>query len=227
MRVLCAHRRGPSGVAGWTARIERWLAESIDGYAADGPWYTGRPLLVTENDYGLRLYNGDTGVIVRSPTRCAVAAFRRAGSIFEISPRRIAAVDTVHAMTIHKSQGSQFDTVAVVLPEPTSPILTRELLYTAVTRAQRRVIVVGSQQSVQTAVVRPIARATGLREHCGPSRLTFKEEHQPPRLDRARHCRLASGLLAPMALAELGQRVLGELIAANHRDLAVRERPQC
>ncbi len=103
-------------------------------------------MLVTENDYGLRLYNGDTGVIVRSPTRGVVAAFQRAGSIVEISPRRIAAVDTVHAMTIHKSQGSQFDTVAVVLPEPTSPILTRELLYTAVTRAQRRVIVVGSQR---------------------------------------------------------------------------------
>ena len=164
MRVLCAHRRGPSGVAGWTAQIERWLAESIDGYAVDGPWYIGRPLLVTENDYGLRLYNGDTGVIVRSPTRGVVAAFQRAGSIIEISPRRIAAVDTVHAMTIHKSQGSQFDTVAVVLPEPTSPILTRELLYTAVTRAQRRVIVVGSEQSVHAAVERPIARATGLRE---------------------------------------------------------------
>ena len=107
---------------------------------------------------------GDTGVIVRSPTRGVVAAFQRAGSIIEISPRRIAAVDTVHAMTIHKSQGSQFDTVAVVLPEPSSPILTRELLYTAVTRAQRRVIVVGSEQSVHAAVVRPIGRATGLRE---------------------------------------------------------------
>ena len=67
MRVLCAHRRGPYGVTGWTAHIERWLAESIDGYAADGLWYIGRPLLVTANDYALRLYNGDTGVIVRSP----------------------------------------------------------------------------------------------------------------------------------------------------------------
>ena len=146
MRVLCAHRRGPSGVAGWTAQIERWLAESIDGYADDGPWYVGRPLLVTTNDHALRLYNGDTGVVVRTPTHGVVAAFERGGSIVEISPRRIAAVDTVHAMTIHKSQGSQFDAVAVVLPEPTSPILTRELLYTAVTRAQRHLIVVGERR---------------------------------------------------------------------------------
>ena len=149
--------------------IERWLAESIEGYAADGPWYVGRPLLVTTNDHALRLYNGDTGVVVRTPTHGVVAAFERGGSIVEISPRRIAAVDTVHAMTIHKSQGSQFDAVAVVLPEPTSAILTRELLYTAVTRAQRHLILVGSAESVRAAVARPIARATGLRERLWPT----------------------------------------------------------
>ena len=131
MRVLCAHRRGPYGVTGWTAHIERWLAEAIDGYAAGGPWYVGRPLLVTANDYALRLYNGDTGVIV-APRRRRRRRLRAGGTTVEISPRRISAVDTVHAMTIHKSQGSQFDAVAVVLPDPTSPILTRELLYTAV-----------------------------------------------------------------------------------------------
>ena len=116
IRVLCAHRRGPYGVAGWTAQIERWLAERSTATPPTARWYVGRPLLVTENDYGLRLFNGDTGVVVRSPTHGAVAAFERAGSIVEISPRRLAAVDTVHAMTIHKSQGSQFDTVAVVCP---------------------------------------------------------------------------------------------------------------
>ena len=171
VRVLCAHRLGPSGVAGWTAQIERWLAESIDGYAADGLWYIGRPLLVTANDHVLRLYNGDTGVIVRSPIHGVVAAFPHAGTIVELSPRRISDIDTVHAMTIHKSQGSQFETVAVVLPEPDSPILTRELLYTACTRAQQRLIVVGTEESIDTAVTRPITRATGLRErlwHDGP-----------------------------------------------------------
>ena len=118
---------------------------------------------MTANDYALRLYNGDTGVVVRRPGG-VVAAFQRGGAVVELSPRRLAAVDTVHAMTIHKSQGSQFDAVAVVLPEPTSPILTRELLYTAVTRARRHVTVIASEDSVRRAVGRPIARATGLRE---------------------------------------------------------------
>ena len=101
---------------------------------------------------------------MRGRRRRAVAAFERGGTVVEISPRRIAAVETVHAMTIHKSQGSQFGTVAVVLPEPTSPILTRELLYTAVTRAQEHLVVVGGEERVRAAVGRPIARATGLRD---------------------------------------------------------------
>jgi exodeoxyribonuclease V alpha subunit len=80
-----------------------------------------------------------------------------------VSPARLGAVDTVFAMTVHKGQGSQFDTVAVVLPPPSSPLLTRELLYTAVTRARRQAILVGTEASVRTAVTRPIARASGLR----------------------------------------------------------------
>ena len=165
MRVLCAHRRGPYGVTGWTAQ-HRALARRVDRRLR-----RRRPVVRSAgrcsspaNDYALRLYNGDTGVIVRS------AAARRRRRLparrldVEISPRRIAAVDTVHAMTIHKSQGSQFDAVAVVLPEPTSPILTRELLYTAVTRARRHLIVLGTEESVAASTARPIARATGLRE---------------------------------------------------------------
>ena len=163
-RVLCAHRRGPSGVATWMPRIESWLGGAVAGYAADGPWYVGRPLLVTENDHAIRLYNGDTGVVVTSPTGRPAAAFERQGEIVTFSPSRLAAVETVHAMTIHKSQGSQFDTAAVVLPDPESPILTRELLYTAVTRAENRLILAGSEAAVRAAVSRPIARASGLRE---------------------------------------------------------------
>jgi len=90
--------------------------------------------------------------------------FERRGELVEVSPTRLAAVETVHAMTVHKSQGSQFESVAVLLPDPTSPILTRELLYTAVTRARQRLILVGGESSVRTAVERPIARASGLRE---------------------------------------------------------------
>jgi exodeoxyribonuclease V alpha subunit len=91
------------------------------------------------------------------------AAFARAGGVVAISPSRLGAVDTVHAMTVHKSQGSQFDAVAVVLPEPGSPVLTRELLYTAVTRARSSLTVVGTEASLRAAVARPVARASGLR----------------------------------------------------------------
>jgi exodeoxyribonuclease V alpha subunit len=162
-RVLCAHRRGEHGVATWMDRIEGWLAEEIDGFGAGGRWYVGRPLLVTENDYGLRLYNGDTGVVVATAPGRVSAAFERRGQVLEFRPTRLAAVDTVYAMTVHKSQGSQFDTAAVLLPAPTSLVLTRELLYTAVTRARSRLILVGTEATVRAAVARPVARASGLR----------------------------------------------------------------
>ena len=162
-RVLCAHRRGPQGVATWTARIEGWLASEPGELAMDGRWYAGRPLLVTENDYELRLYNGDTGVIVQTTPDRVSAAFERRGEILEVSPTRLSAVDTVYAMTIHKSQGSQFDTAAVLLPAPTSRILTRELLYTAATRARELLIMAGTEEAIRAAVGRPVARASGLR----------------------------------------------------------------
>jgi exodeoxyribonuclease V alpha subunit len=163
-RVLCAHRRGPHGVATWTARIEGWLASSIEGFDPQERSYVGRPLLVTENDYELRLYNGDTGVVVAAGDDGdrVSAVFERRGEILEFSPTRLDAVDTVYAMTVHKSQGSQFDTAAVLLPAVSSRILTRELLYTAVTRARRGLILVGTEAAVRAAVGRPIARASGL-----------------------------------------------------------------
>ena len=162
-RVLCAHRRGPYGVETWTDRIERWLASEVEGFGAEGQWYVGRPLLVTENDYGLRLYNGDTGVVVATAQGRVSAAFERRGEVIEFSPSRLAAVDSVYAMTVHKSQGSQFAAAAVLLPDPTSHILTRELLYTAVTRARERLILAGTEEAVRVAVSRPVARASGLR----------------------------------------------------------------
>ncbi len=163
VRILCAHRLGPRGVAAWIAEAERWLAGAIDDYGTGGRWYPGRPLLVTQNDYSLGLYNGDVGVIVRTADGRPAAAFERQGEIVLLSPSRLDSVETVHAMTIHKSQGSQFDTVAVVLPDPAARILTRELLYTAVTRAQRQVLLIGGEASVRAAVDRPVARASGLR----------------------------------------------------------------
>ena len=154
-RVLCAHRRGPYGVATWAARIEARLAR------LEGEWYAGRPLLATANDYSIGLFNSDTGVVVAHADGL-VAAFERTGRVLEIPPSRLSAVETVYAMTVHKSQGSQFDTAAVVVPPPGSRLLTRELLYTAVTRARTRLIVAGTEEAVRAAVARPVARASGL-----------------------------------------------------------------
>jgi exodeoxyribonuclease V alpha subunit len=161
-RLLCAHRRGPYGVSDWTSRIQGWLAPHIEDIEQRD--YVGRPLLVTENDYELGLYNGDTGVIVEGAGERPAAAFERGGEVLRFSPLRLGAVDTAYAMTIHKSQGSQFDTAAVLLPAASSRILTRELLYTAVTRARRELILVGTEEAVRQAVARPVARASGLGE---------------------------------------------------------------
>jgi exodeoxyribonuclease V alpha subunit len=165
-RLLCAHRSGPYGVARWSAEIERWLAEALPGYGEDGEWYLGRPLLVSANDYELGLFNGDTGVVVQSPDGPRVA-FPRGSSAVLFAPVRLDAVQTVHAMTVHRAQGSQFGCVSVVLPPADSPLLTRELLYTATTRATRRVQVFGTEEAVRRAVQRPANRASGLRNRLG------------------------------------------------------------
>ncbi len=156
-RVLCAHRRGPWGVTRWTAEIERWL-----GGTSTQPWYPGRPVLVTANDYDTGLFNGDTGVVVQRPEGLRVA-FARGGEPTLHPPSRLSEVATVHAMTVHRGQGSQFGRVTVVLPPADSPLLTRELLYTAVTRAREFVRIVGTEDAVRAAVERPVARASGLR----------------------------------------------------------------
>lgn len=166
-RVLCGHRRGPYGAAWWGAEIERRLAADTRAPAGPGEaWYPGRPVLVTANDYDTGLFNGDTGVVVCTPSGPRVA-FARGGVPVLISPARLADVQTVHAMTVHRAQGSQFASVTVVLPPAESPLLTRELLYTAITRARERVRVVGSEAAVRAAVARPVARASGLRHRLG------------------------------------------------------------
>ncbi len=168
-RLLCAHRRGPYGVSDWTSRVQAWLSAELEHLDREQRDYVGRPLLVTENDYELGLYNGDTGVIVDTGAEGGRAVFERGGELLRFSPLRLGAVETVYAMTVHKSQGSQFDTAAVVLPSVESRILTRELLYTAVTRARRELILVGTEATVREAVARPVARASGLRERLWPA----------------------------------------------------------
>jgi exodeoxyribonuclease V alpha subunit len=161
-RVLCAHREGPYGVARWSQQVVAWLAAELPGYGSDGPWYRGRPLLVTLNDYQAGLYNGDTGVVVDVDGR-PLAAFRRAGEAVLFPTSRLSDVQTLHAMSVHKSQGSQFGSVTLVLPSPDSPLLTRELFYTAITRAERHVRIIGTAAALRTAISRPIRRASGRR----------------------------------------------------------------
>ncbi|HET8559239.1 MAG TPA: exodeoxyribonuclease V subunit alpha [Marmoricola sp.] len=160
-RLLCAHREGPWGVGGWNDLVERWLQEH-DGRDWLPDHYGGRPLIVNANDYGLRLWNGDTGVVVGDDASERWALFDDGAAGRRLSLARLSDVTTAHAMTVHRSQGSQFDTVTVLLPEEDSLLLTRELFYTALTRARSSVRVVGSEQSVRAAVHRRALRATGL-----------------------------------------------------------------
>lgn len=159
-RMLCAHRRGPFGAAYWNRQVERWLSEQTDTplWAA---WYAGRPVLVTANDYGLGLLNGDTGIAVLRDGGLRVVMSASAGPI-ELATSRLADIETMHAMTIHKSQGSQAREVTVLLPPTDSRLLTRELLYTAVTRARDKVRLIGSSDQVRAAIERRATRATGL-----------------------------------------------------------------
>lgn len=159
-RLLCAHRDGPYGVRHWNRRIEHWLtAETGDPLFERA--YVGRPLLVTANDHQLGVYNGDSGVIVLTPAgpRAVIAA---SDGPRDLAPSRLGDVETMHAMTIHKSQGSQADVVTVLLPDEDSRLLSRELFYTAVTRARSQVRVVGSEAAIRAAIGRRAQRASGL-----------------------------------------------------------------
>jgi exodeoxyribonuclease V alpha subunit len=162
-RLLCAHRRGPYGVARWSQQVERWLAAAVDGFQPDREWYLGRPLIITANDYELGLFNGDTGVVIDGGSAGPIAVFARGTDLVEVAPSRLDAVQTVHALTVHRAQGSQFARVSVHLPPPESPLLTRELLYTAITRARESVRVLGTEISIRAAIDRPVVRASGLQ----------------------------------------------------------------
>jgi exodeoxyribonuclease V alpha subunit len=164
VRVLCAVRDGTLGVHTVGQTVERWVAAADPRLRITDEWYVGRPVLVTRNDYDLGLMNGDVGVTLdRAGTR--VVAFQLAdGTINEIPAIRVADCETVWAMTIHKSQGSQFTHAIVVLPARENDIVTRELVYTGVTRAAEMATIVAAPDRLAAAVARPVRRATGLRE---------------------------------------------------------------
>lgn len=162
LRTLCAHREGDHGVSEWNRLVERSLA-----LRAGDLWYVGRPLMVTRNDRELDLWNGELGVVLRSGGTVRALFPGRDGRARLVPTVRLSAIETVHAMTIHKSQGSEFDHVVVVLPPAGSRLLTRELLYTAVTRARTQVTLVGSEAALRGGLARTAARASGLEERLG------------------------------------------------------------
>ncbi|GGB24017.1 RecBCD enzyme subunit RecD [Flexivirga endophytica] len=164
-RLLCAQRTGPRGVRWWNHLVDEWLSEAT-GDPLWEPMYVGRPILVTRNDYALGVHNGDTGVVMGGDG-AAVAQIGTAAGPVPIAASRLSDIETMHAMTIHKSQGSEAGAITVLLPQEESPLLTKELLYTAVTRAQRHVTIVGSEETVRAAVTAQIRRATGLRRRLG------------------------------------------------------------
>jgi exodeoxyribonuclease V alpha subunit len=163
-RLLCVHRHGPHGALSWAARIERWLRAELPEPEAGSPRYPGMALAMTRNAPELGLHSGDSGVVVRSADGTLQAVFDAGARQIAIAPSRLADVEPLFAQTVHGSQGSEFDTTAVLLPEAESPLLCRELLYTAVTRAQRRLVLAGGEAALRKALARPAGRASTLRE---------------------------------------------------------------
>ena len=165
-RVLCAVREGEWGAAGLNQAIERALV--LEGLPSkQGEWYEGRPVLVTRNDAGLGVFNGDIGITLKPPTRGDPlrAYFMDGQAVRSVAVSRLAHVETAFAMTVHKSQGSEFAHTVLVLPRDPSRVLTRELVYTGITRAREAfTLVTGRSAALADALAHPTQRASGLLE---------------------------------------------------------------
>ena len=164
-RVLCSLRTGPYGVESLNGAIEKILREErlVTGTQTT---YAGMPILITQNDYQLRLYNGDIGILLPDPTNGSLLAWfiGEDGGIRRVPPARLPEYEPAFVMTVHKSQGSEFDNVLLILPDKESPVLTRELIYTGLTRARSRVEVWFQESVLRAAIARTIQRGSGLRD---------------------------------------------------------------
>lgn len=166
-RILAALRSGPRGVTGLNELVEGWIEDR--GHAVRDLWYHLRPVLVTANDPATALHNGDVGVCFRADDVARVWFPGPGDRLRSVTPARLPSHETAWAMTVHKAQGSEFDHVVCVLPEHDARVLTRELVYTAVTRAKRQVDVAGSERIIRAAVARGTERVTTVGERLGGS----------------------------------------------------------
>ena len=187
-RVLCAHRLGSFGAERFNQSVERRL-RALGLVRENDAFYPGRPILVTRNDPRTGLSNGDTGVVFRDAAHRTQVWFPElkdaGGKPRLVAPARLPPHESFFAVTVHRAQGSEYDEVAVVLGPAESRVATRELLYTAVTRARRRVVVYGSDESVTAAVERATERSSGLRDalaRSAPAGYASRTRHSPIRL---------------------------------------------
>ncbi len=165
-QLLCALRSGPFGVSGLNEQIERLLLRKrlIDRKpGSSGRWYVGRPVMIGLNESTLGLFNGDIGIaLLDSEGKLRVHFKLPDGTIKSVQPSRLPSHETVYAMTVHKSQGSEFEHTALVLPNTFMPVLTRELVYTAITRARERLTLYCSDTVLSVAIRTPTQRLSGL-----------------------------------------------------------------
>ncbi len=163
-QVLCSNREGKNSVSDINYLVEQKLfGQNFINLA--GLWYSGRPVMVTQNNAALHLYNGDIGICMpdkEQEGKFKVLFQRADGSVKEYLPARLPHCETVFAMTIHKSQGSEFEEVLIILPEAINPVLTKELLYTAITRAKKTVKLVVDEAVFAGTVRQKVKRVTGL-----------------------------------------------------------------
>lgn len=165
-RVLCALRHGPYGAVALNGLMERVFRRK-GVIPKTGRWYKGQPIMVTGNDYQLHLYNGDVGIVfpdLDSGGQLRAYFPAEGGGFRKLLPGRLKECETVYAMTVHKSQGSEFDHVALLLPDGPSRVVTRELIYTAVTRAKKKVEIWGSEKGLRDALLQTVPRESGLKD---------------------------------------------------------------
>ena len=170
-KILCAVKVGSWGVDAINRLSEQILREKglidLDGFSSY-PWYPGRPVLITRNDYGMELFNGDVGITLtaRDSKEHELVVFFQGvdGELRRFHPNRLPEHETAFATTIHKSQGSEFDSVLLILPHRDYPVLTRELLYTGITRARKNISIWGTEGTIKTTITRKIERTSGLKD---------------------------------------------------------------